>query len=257
MTVVVFFTEHFINNTVTQFFAKSCNFKLDSIKNFEQNENLIIASYGIKRGTADIFLNSKNFIYIDHGYLRATQRDFKSNKGTIMDSFNGYFRVIKNDFYFNNNYKNISTSRFQKLGICLKDLNKIGDKIIISEPSDDTKELLSIPNWTDETLSQVKKYTDREIVIHNKFSNIPLDHVLKNAFAFISCQSTAGLKAITEGIPAYFTHKSLSSQGNIKYIEKRFLNHELIYRMANSQWKIKEFFLDEFQEYINNINSLC
>ena len=43
------------------------------------------------------------------------------------------------------------------------------------------------------------KYSDREIIIHNKGSAIPLNELLKNAWAFVSNHSTAGLKAMIEG----------------------------------------------------------
>ena len=36
-------------------------------------------------------------------------------------------------------------------------------------------------------------------------------------------------------------------------IESRYLNHDLLFLAANSQWKLKEFFKDEFSEYINKI----
>ena len=81
-----------------------------------------------------------------------------------------------------------------------------------------------------------------------------MNSLLEKAFAFVSCQSTAGFYAITEGVPAYFTHKSLSQYGNIKDIEKNELNYDLLYIAANSQWKLREFFSDEFAEYMNKIN---
>ncbi len=253
--IEVYFTEHFINNTVTQFFAKACGPKFKNIREFKKEADIIFASYGIKRNTDKAFLNSKDYIYIDHGYLNSTEREFKSDKSTIMNQFNGYFRVVKNDFYFNQDCKITCKNRFNNLGVVLKDLNKNGEKIILSEPSEDTKNFLKIPNWTQETLNEIKKYSDREIIIHNKFSKVPLNFLLKEAFAFVSCQSTAGFKTIVNGVPSYFTHQSLKKHGNIKNIEKQELNYELLYIAANSQWKLKEFFLDEFNLYLNKIIS--
>ena len=69
----------------------------------------------------------------------------------------------------------------------------------------------------------------------------------------MSLQSTAGFKAICEGVPAYFTHNTLKKFGNISTIEDRVLNHDVLYTASNSQWRLKEFFNDSFQNYIKKI----
>lgn len=248
-----FYTSHFINRTVIQFFSKGLGLPLSSVDKYIESEN-IFASYGILRGTGEIIKKKKSkFIYIDHGYFNASSRKFTKEKTTILSDLEGYFRVIRDDLYFNNNYLNKTTERFENLQINLKEKRK-GDLIIISEPTTNTLNFLEINNWTENTVSELKKYTDREIIIHNKFSEIPLNSLLEKAFAFVSCQSTAGFHAITEGVPAYFSHGSLRQYGNIENIEKNELNYDLLYIAANSQWKLREFFSDEFVDYINKIN---
>lgn len=250
---IVYYTNHFINNTITQFFAKANNLKLENICNYNNNSNQTFISYGILRGTGEVLSKSNNYIYIDHGYMSASDRSFSEDKKTYIKNLNGYFRVIKNDLYFNHSYNNSDKTRFDRLGINLKELNKKGEKIIISEPSEYIQKFLKLQNWTSNTISELKKYTDREIVIHNKFSEIPLNSVLKDAFAFISCQSTAAYHALSEGVPVFFTHESLKRFGEIKNIEKRILNHSLLYIAANSQWKLAEFFSDDFKNFLNKI----
>lgn len=252
MEICSYFTDHFVNQTVTQFFAKSLNTQLLHINNFKKSEKTF-CSYGILRGTGEAIQLSKSFIYLDHGYFDSSSRSFTQNKNTILSSLDGYFRVISNDLYFNLNYMNLDKTRFNNLNINLKDLNKNADYIILSEPTENTLNFLGIHNWTNDTINEIKKYTDREIIVHNKFNKTPLSELLKNAFAFVSLQSTAGFKAIIEGIPAYFTHNNLAKFGNLEKIESRYLNHNLLYLAANSQWKLQEFFKDEFSEYINKI----
>lgn len=248
-----YFTNHFINQTVIQFFSKSLGHPLNSITEYSSNNDKVFCSYGILRGTGEIFKNSSNFIYIDHGYFSSSSRKFNSNKQTIIKELDGYFRVVFNDIYFNQNFMNYDSKRFDKLSIKVKDLNKSNEYIIVSEPTENTLNFLELPNWLDETLAEVKKFTDRKIIVHNKFSKIPLKELLKKAHAFVSCQSTAGYMSIIEGVPAYFTHKSLSKYGNIDQIEKQNLNHDLLYLAANSQWKLKEFFSDDFKTYVKNL----
>jgi hypothetical protein len=248
----VYFTDHFVNQTITQFFAKSINKPISAIHNYNKSDDLFV-SYGILRGTGEVIKErKKNFIYLDHGYFQASSRKFTKEKNTIISNLEGYFRVIKDDLYFNNFYINNDPTRFHKLNLDLKDKKK-GEIIILSEPTQNTLDFLNLKNWKEDTISEIKKYSDRQIIVHNKFSETPLNHLLDKAFAFVSCQSTAGFNSIIEGVPAYFTHSSLKKFGSISDIEKNILNHELLYSAANSQWKLQEFFSDEFKQYINII----
>ena len=61
MKFKAYFTDHFVNKTVMQFFAKSLNIKLLSIDQYQQDEE-IFCSYGILRGTAEPIKISKNFL---------------------------------------------------------------------------------------------------------------------------------------------------------------------------------------------------
>ncbi len=249
-----YYTNHFINQTVVQLFSKSLGLPLIDIKEYKETNN-IFASYGILRGTGDIIKKrKKNFIYIDHGYFNSSSRRFTKEKNTILSGLEGYFRIIKDDLYFNNyNFTN-DRKRFNDLDINLKE-KKAGDIIILSEPTQNTLDFLGLNNWKEKTIEEIKLYTDREIIVHNKFSETPLQSLLQRAFAFVSCQSTAGFLAVSEGVPAFFTHNSLRKYGDIKDIEKNLLNHDLLFAASNSQWRLKEFFTDEFKQYIYKIIS--
>lgn len=249
----IFYTQHYINQTVTQFLAKSQKINFDRIENYKNHKINFFISYGILRGTGELFKKSKNFIYIDHGYFNSSSREFKKNNITIINSIDGYFRLIKNDFYFVKDPINLKPERFKSLKIDLKDLKKNGEFIILSEPSKNTLEFLNIPNWTENTIEEIKLHTDRKIIVHNKFSKTPLSELFKNAHAFVSCQSTAGFTSICNGIPAFFTHNSFERFTNLKDIEKKELNHDILYVAANLQWKLSEFFSDEFQEYFSSM----
>ena len=86
-----------------------------------------------------------------------------------------------------------------------------------------------------------------ELIIHNKFSKIPLDHLLKNAWAFVSLQSTAGFKAMIQGVPAYFTDSSLKNISNISHFLKE-LNIE-------DKLRPEQISVDKFCELANLIYS--
>ena len=215
----VFYTDHFVNQTITQFFSKSIGLPLLNINEYKDNDEIFV-SYGILRGAGDIIKKkNKNFIYIDHGFYKSSPRKFTKEKRTVLNALSGYFRVIKGDLYFNENDINLDSKRFKQLDLELKD-KRNGEIIILSEPSENTLNFLGIENWVDNTINKIKQYSDREIVIHNKFSDIPLNSLLQDAFAFVSCQSTAGFQSIAEGVPAYFTHNSLKNMVTLQILKK-------------------------------------
>ena len=78
-------------------------------------------------------------------------------------------------------------------------MKKTGNYIILSEPSETMKKLYNVPMWIEDTKKLVQKYSDRRIIVHNKFSKEPLNSLLKEAWAFVSLQSTAGFKAMLKG----------------------------------------------------------
>ena len=94
--------------------------------------------------------------------------------------------------------------RLKKLNLKFLKQKKTGRYIILSEPSETMKKVYNVPKWTDDTIKLVKKYTDRKIIIHNKFSKEPLQVLLNNAWAFVSLQSTAGFMAMLNGVFLFY-----------------------------------------------------
>ncbi len=116
------------------------------------------------------------------------------------------------------------------------------------------KKLYNVPNWTEDTLKLVSKYTDRKVVVHNKFSEKPLNLLLKDAWAFVSLQSTAGFTAMSKGIPSYFTEDTLSHIGKIQNIENPNINYKIFDNLAYGQWTLKEIETGEAWENILKYN---
>ena len=247
--MLVIQTDHFVNKTVTECFAHGLKAKKINIKDYKLNIEDTIASYGILRGTGELMKKSKNFIYIDHGYILSSKREFVNGR-TNINAFDGYFRVVKNDFISIRSGK-FKDDRLKKLNIKFDDLRKNGEYIIISEPSDAIKIFFNIPNWVEETKKTIKKFSDRKIMVHNKYSDISLDHLLENAWAFVSFQSTAGFKAMIKGVPAHFTFKSLEKLNPISNIEKSAIDYEIFKNISYSQWTLREMFEGKLNKYLS------
>ena len=249
--MIVLQTNHFTNIKITNSFAKGCNGKKINISKYLHDDKNIIASYGILRGTGDIFKKSKNFYYIDHGYLATSNRSF-NHGSTVIKDLDGYFRVVKNDFIGFGLEKHDS-KRLNKLNLNFKKKRISGEYIILSEPSQNMIKYFNLNNWVDQTISRIKKHTDRKIFVHNKFSPLPLDILLKKAWAFVSFQSTAGFKAMLKGVPAHFTYNNLQNINTIEDIESGEINQNVFTSLSYNQWTLQEFDSGEAWEHISKI----
>ena len=243
-------TDHFMSQKIVGSFAKGINTTTTNIKKFNDFSKSL-ATYGILRGTGELFHKVKDFYYIDHGYFNSSLRFFEQGK-TIIDSLDGYFRIVKNDF-FHSGKGNCKSDRFEKLNIEIKEKRDSGEFIVLSEPSTHVKKFFKLDDWVQNTITEISKYTDRKIYVHNKQSKIPLDLLLNKAWAFVSDQSTAGFKAMLAGVPAHFTNKTLKGINSIKEIEDGNINANIFYNLAYGQWTLNEMQSGETWEYINKI----
>ncbi len=249
--MIVLQTNHPTNLEITHHFANGCKANMINVSDYNYDDKDIIASYGILRGTGELFKKAKNFYYIDHGYLGASKRSFKKGS-TIINDLDGYFRVVHNDF-IGFNVRKFDFKRLEKLNLSLRKIRTSGEYIILSEPSQYITSFFNLNNWVKETISNIKKHTDRKIFLHSKSSPIPLDLLLEKAWAFVSFQSTAGFKAMTKGVPAHFTYDSLKNINPIEDIEFGKIDPNIFKVLSYNQWTLKEFSSGEAWEHISKI----
>ncbi len=246
---IVIYTDHIMNRTLCYNFAKGSNSLLCHVNNFKEY-NKTIATYGVLRGTYEVIKKVKNFYYMDHGYFNQSVRIFENSRTNVLN-LDGYFRIVYNNFIHNGEGQ-YPDDRLKKLNLKFLKHNKSGRYIILSEPSEVMKKIYNQKNWVNNTKKILKNFSDRELVVHNKFSKNSLDDLLKNAWAFVSLQSTAGFKAMIEGIPAYFTEPSLENINSIREIENPKINYEIFNNLAYGQWTLKEIESGEAWEVISN-----
>ena len=234
---VVIYTDHIMNRTLCYNFAKGAESPMCHINNFKEYHKTI-ATYGVLRGTLELIKKVNNFFYMDHGYFNQSKREFTENKTNVVN-MDGYFRIVFNDLIHNGD-GDYPDDRLKKLNLDILEQNKSGTYIILSEPSEVMKKIYNKPDWVNDTKKTLKIYTDRKLVVHNKFSKESLDDLLKNAWAFVSLQSTAGFKAMQRGVPAYFTDQSLMNVAKIKDIENPIINYKIFNNLAYGQWTLDE-----------------
>ncbi len=249
---ITIYTDHIMNKSLCYSFAKGSNSLLCHVNKFTEYDRTI-ATYGVLRGTFEIIKKVKNYYYIDHGYFNQSKREFKNNRTGVIN-LDGYFRIVYNNLIHNGD-GDFPEDRLRKLNLDIKSQTKSGNYIILSEPSEIIKQIYNQYNWVDETKKIIRKYSDREIIVHNKFSKAPLNQLLKDAWAFVSLQSTAGFKAMLNGIPTFFTLDSLNKINKIETIENPKINYKILNNLAYGQWTIKEIESGEAWENITK-NSL-
>ncbi len=245
---IAIYTDHSISKTLCYSFALGSKSLMCHVNNFKEYNKTII-TYGVLRGTGELLKKVNKYYYIDHGYFNQSKRVFENKKTNVID-LDGYFRIVFNNLIFNNKGKH-SSDRLNKLNLKFKNKKKSGQYIILSEPSDAMKKFYNVKNWTEETIKLIKNFSDRKIIIHNKFSKVSLNDLLLDAWAFVSLQSTAGFKAMIYGVPAYFTDKTLRAISKIEEIEKHEINYEIFNSLAYSQWTINEIKSGEAWEFIS------
>ena len=247
----IIITDHPLSKVIMSEFAQGFKSqKYFHINNYKL-QSRPIASYGYLRGVGDLYKKSGDFWYIDHGYFKQSSRSFQNK--VIVKNLDGYFRIVNNNFW-HSNFKKMPSIRFDKLNINVSPQKSNGDYILISEPTTQAAQYYNLKDWTSKTILRLKKYTDRPVIIHNRSSNIPLDQLLANAWAFVSDHSSAGFLALAKGIPAVYTNKSLEYIGRIEDIEKLNIDENIFFYLAYGQWKLDEIRSGEAWEFLSNNN---
>ena len=164
---IVIYTDHVINKTLCYNFAKGSDSLMCHVNNFKEY-NKTIATYGVLRGTGELLKKVENFYYMDHGYFKQSERTFQNNKTSVV-TLDGYFRIVLNNFIHDGSGNN-SSDRLNKLNLKFEEKKKNGEYIILSEPSDAMKNFYNVNSWVDETTKLITNFSDRELIIHNKFS---------------------------------------------------------------------------------------
>lgn len=124
---------------------------------------------------------------------------------------NKYFRITKNANQYTGPIIERPPDRFEymakKFGISFKPWTKKGSKIILALSTEHLFKFFGddIESYTKRTVAELKKHTDREIVIRHKDAKGPIETVLEDAYALVTHTSAAALDAFRMGIPAYTT----------------------------------------------------
>ena len=141
---------------------------------------------------------------------------------------------INKDAFF---VKGMDASRADGLGLALRPWRSQGEHVLICGQHDRSLQWQNMPNasqWFSDTIAEVRKYTDRKIVIrpHPRCPIVPVEHQFKNvikqapakragtyddydirfdnAHAVVSWTSNPGIRAVINGYPVFTGPTSLA-----------------------------------------------
>ena len=168
---------------------------------------------------------------------------------------NHYWRICKNKIHASY-IRDCKSDRFEKFGMKIKAPNFKGSYILVCPSSDSINNYLDRPTWLEETVEQIKRYTDRPIRIRYKprgrgtsgpsEAKVPLAEDLKDAWCLVTSCSIAAIEAQCMGIPTIADNKSFAKEiagQELADIEDPFFvgAEEWLYSLAYQQFTPEEF----------------
>ena len=145
---------------------------------------------------------------------------------------NHYWRICKNKIHVPF-IKDCKSDRFDKFGMKIKAPTLTGSHILVCPSSVGIHNYLDRPNWTQETVEQIKRYTDRPIKVREKPRGrgtsgpseaiVPLSEDLKDAWACVTSCSISAIEAVCMGKSVFCDEKSFATPvalTDLKQIEK-------------------------------------
>lgn len=166
------------------------------------------------------------------------------------------WRIIPNALHANW-IKDYPDDRFKKLKITVKDWRQKGEHILVCPSSNTINRFYNQQNWLQETIAELKKYTDRPIRIREKprangtsgprAAKISFEDDIKNAWACVTSVSIAGVEAACLGIPVFCSQESACKPiGNFDFTliespnlldRKQWLNNLAYYQYTENELK--------------------
>ena len=192
----------------------------------------------------------KDFYYVDSGYWGNYKSIINPN------GWKWYHRIVKNALQHNEIIDRPS-DRWESLKYKIPNWKKSGSKILVVAPSEKPCKFynINLDSWISNTISELKKYSDRNIVVRTKIArpdrvkhNTIFDAMDDDCYAVVTYNSIAATEAVLYGIPAFYQAPNAASpvaNSNIKNIETPdYVDKDLIYKwachLAYGQFHIQE-----------------
>lgn len=237
-------TDEYVN-----MFANGANLPIyDYHDDYPERESILIRSMGKRKLIKQCWQNNKTFYYMDSGYLG----NYKSKSNPY--GWKLWHRIVKNDVQ-HNEIIDRPDDRWKRLDYPIEK-HKQGKHILLVTPSEKPCKFYGInrDDWVSSTVQEIKKYTDRPIVIRDKAPRTQrivktIFDDLKDAHALVTYQSIAAIESVLHGVSAFTTAPTAADpvcDKDLSLIESPTVQDEdKIYKwachLAYGQYHIDEF----------------
>jgi hypothetical protein len=208
-----------------------------------------VASFGVLRGCDTAMKMADEYWHIDHGYF--------SSDGEK------YYRITRNATIHSGRGDH-DWGRVNKFNYDLKDWRKDGKFIVLCAPSVPMIEFLGIQSWVENTVAEIRKHSDRKIIITQKpnapdgfyptykevFVNLPISEALKNAWVLVTDHSNTMTTALMSGVPVVCTNKNRKI-GSLGKIENPTYERGWLKNLAYNQWTLRQIRSGQAWEELN------
>ena len=190
-------TDEYIN-----MFARGARLPIYDYNEYPDNKDILIRSMGKRKLIKECWKNNKTFYYMDSGYIG----NYKSRSNP--DGWKHWHRIVKNDIQ-HSVIIDRPDDRWKRLDYPIEK-RKRGKHILLVTPSEKPCKFYGIDKdiWVQDTIAQIKKYTDRRIVVRDKAPRHTriTDTIfkdLKKCHAVVTYQSIAAVESVLFGIPVF------------------------------------------------------
>jgi len=191
------------------------------------------------------------FYYVDSGYFG----NFKSTQNPEGKKL--WHRIVKNGLQHSDIIPR-DTNRWKRFGINIHKTRGVGKHILLVLPSEKPCKFydLNLKDWTEQTIVEIQKHTDRPIRIREK-ERLRADRLkntiyqdLDGAHAMVTFQSIAAVESTIFGVPAFtlaptaadpVCNKNLKDLENPRVVKKEKLI-EWASHLAYGQFHMHELF---------------
>lgn len=231
------------NDPYINMFARGCNGQITNTNKFvyeDSSEPLVLRGILKKKIIHKCLEDGRTFYYMDTGYFGNEITDANPN------GWKNWHRIVKNNLQHTDIIPR-SDDRFKHFNKKINPWKKDGRKILIAKPDEKPMRFYDydLDIWLDYTVNEIKKYTDRPIVIRDRASK-RLDRIQHNTlqealdddvFALVTFNSVAATESIFYGIPAFTLAPAnaaapVSLQDLSKINEPYYPDYEKVYAWA-------------------------
>ena len=155
-----------------------------------------IAVWGQLRGAKDLLAKSRHFYRMDHAYVGRLD----------------YYRMTRGGFQ-PSRIKQRPPDRWESLkkkyGLKIGEWRR-GKHILVALSDQRTYDFFQVGKWGETIAGEIKKHSDREIVLRTRIEKRPIAEQLRDAWCLVTYASNSTIDALLAGVPVFTLGPSIA-----------------------------------------------